>query len=130
MKLTLYNIDKYIREKTHNARKAYYTNQEAVIIEGTFGFIIAYFDCNFITCESPSEKIDIEMLYSDNGDQEFYPNGYLELSVEEIIKNAPSKEIDSHDFFHAKDYNFHEQKKFIELKQALIVIGVPIENDF
>lgn len=129
MKLTLYNIDKLIREKTNNKTKAYYTNQECAIVEGTFGFVLAYFDCNYITCESADEPINIDLLDADSDDEQFFAHDDIELTIREIIKNAPAKEIDSHDFFHTKDYNFHEQKKFIELKQVLITIGVPINND-
>jgi hypothetical protein len=129
MKLTLYNLDKLIREKSNNEEKAYYSNQECAIIEGTFGFVLAYFNCNYITCESADDMIELELLAADSDDDQFFAHGNIELTIREIIKNAPATEIDSHDFFHRKDYNFHEQKKFIELKQVLNTIGVSINTD-
>ena len=118
MKLTLYNIDQLIKNKTDNKHKAFYYNQECVIVQGPLGIVVAYYDCSFNSYKSLENEMTVEMLDGDSGTDELMACGLMELTLREIVETAPNKEIDSDDFFHKKDTTFSEQKKFIKVLQA------------
>jgi len=122
MKLTLYDIDQFIRKKTDNKQKAHYSIQEATIIEGNAGVLLIFFNCDYREFESLDDVVNIELMEIDNDDPVFSFES-LEITLRELKEKAPSKEIDSDEYFHGKNYNFSAQKKFLELKKALSDIG-------
>ena len=123
MKLTLYDIDQFIRKKTDNKQKAHYSIQEATIIEGNAGVLLIFFNCDYREFESLDDVIDINLMEIDNDNPDFFSYKSLETTLRELKEKAPSKEIDSNEYFHGKNYNFSAQKKFLELKKALSDIG-------
>lgn len=127
MKLTLYDLDALIRQKTNNEQKAFYTNQEAALFEGEKGFLLAYFNSKYSECNSTDDTVELELLDIDATDDVWYSFDNLTVTAADI-KTAPSKEIDSVEFFHARNINGREMMQFLRLKSALQEIGLPEIN--
>ena len=114
MKLTLYNVDKLIQKRTENKQKAYYFNQEFAIIQGKKGIMVTDFYCSFTIHKSADTILNLEVLNADAEPDQIMEDGYINLSIKEIIEEAPKTEIEATEFFHKSN-----SEKYDKLEKAL-----------
>ena len=124
MNVYLYDINALVMKRTQNEFKAYYGDEERVIIAGTNGLLVASFNGEVLPFNTPGSEYHINVLKNEDNPDVQIPDDNITVQLREILEDAPRTEVDSRKYFHKRAASPEDKEHFIELRMELELIGV------
>jgi len=128
MKIKLYDINDYVKRETDNYWKAFYDDEELVIIKTSKGIAVTSFNGVLYKHKSVNAHFHIDTMFNDDTKNALMPESWLVKPLREIMKNAKYKEVDSKKYFHKRNSTESQKQRFKELLDYLKSIELDVSD--
>ena len=125
MIILVYNLNAFIMNHTDNEMKAYYGDEERVIIKGKDGYLITSYNHDSVVLENASEEYYIAVTRNVDNPDVVIPDDFLPFKISDIIAGSPCTEVNSKEYFHKRKSN---GETFRMLLNDLKEIGIDTEK--